>query len=332
MRRTTSVAGFVITIAACAALGGSAQERKSFWAFTGPWDPRSNASLRANAPQLDAAVTGWIGLDSLTGEPLLPSAYADTMRLPAGTPRRFALVTAWHGQGFHATPIRALGSDADRRARVAGRLARYADSMRYTGLVLDFETLQAGDVDAQIAVVRAIGDSARAHGVTTVAVAIPAEPDSAYPTRALAAVADFVLVMLYDQHWAGGEPGPISAPDWFTSNLARVVSEVGASRVVAGLPFYGYHWVKGKPGVGVSFDTAARTAQRGGIVLTRDPASKTLRGTSANGNVAIWVTDATLLEELIRAAEQLGVRKFAFWRLGQEDPAVWTRAVVPVRP
>jgi peptidoglycan-N-acetylglucosamine deacetylase len=327
MRRTTAVVGFTIAIAACAALGGSAQERKSFWAFTGPWDPRSDASLRANASRLDAAVTGWIGLDSLTGEPLLPSAYADTMRLPTGTPRRFALVTAWHGQGFHTTSIRALGSDADRRARVAGRIARYADSMRYTGLVLDFETLQAGDVDAQVAVIRTIGDSARAHGVTTIAVAIPAEPDSAYPTRALAAVADFVLVMLYDQHWSGGEPGPVSAPDWMTRNLARVVGEVGASRVVAALPFYGYHWVKGKPGVGISYESAARIAQREGIPMTRDPASKTLRGTSANGSSAIWVTDAALLEELIAGAERLGVRRFAFWRLGQEDPAVWERAV-----
>ena len=79
--------------------------------------------------------------------------------------------------------------------------------MRYTGLVLDFETLQAGDVDAQVAVVRAIADSAQAHGVTTLAVAIPAEPDAAYPTRALAAVADFVLVMLYDQHWSGWRAG-----------------------------------------------------------------------------------------------------------------------------
>jgi spore germination protein YaaH len=318
-------------VAACAALGGSAQERNSFWAFTGPWDPRSDTSLRAIASRLDAAVTGWIGLDSLTGEPLLPSAYADTMRLPAGTPRRFALVTAWHGQGFHATPIRALGSDADRRARVAGRIARYAESMRYSGLVLDFETLQAGDVDAQIAVVRAIGDSARAHGVTTIAVAIPAEPDAAYPTRALTGVADFVLVMLYDQHWSGGEPGPISAPDWMTRNLARVVSEVGASRVVAALPLYGYHWVKGKPGVGVSFETGMRAAQREGIALTRDPASKTLRATNANGTSSLWLTDAVLLEELIRAAEQSGVRRFAFWRLGQEDPAVWTKGVVPVR-
>ena len=330
MRRITSVIVFLVTIAACAALGGSAQERKSFWAFTGPWDARSDASLRSSAPRLDAAVTGWVALDSLTGEPLLPSAYADTMRLAAGTTRRFALVTSWHGQGFHTASIRALGSDAARLARVASRIARYADSMRYTGLVLDFETLKAEDVDAQLSVVRAIRDSAKAHGVMTIAVAIPAEPDAAYPTRSLAGVADFVLVMLYDQHWAGSEPGPISAPDWVTRNLSRVVSEVGVSRVVAGLPLYGYYWMKGKPGVGVAYETGMRNADRDGIVMRRDSASRTMRGTSGNGGSAIWLTDATLLEELIGGAERLGVRRFAFWRLGQEDPGVWER-VVPMR-
>lgn len=325
MRRITTVAVVFVTILACTALGGSVQERKSFWAFTGPWDPLSDASLRTNASRLDAAVTGWIALDSVTGEPLLPSAYADTMRLAAGTLRRFALVTSWHGQGFHAASIRALGADAGRRAQVAGRIAGYAQSMRYTGLVLDFETLTSGDVGAQLSVIRAITDSAKARGVTTIAVAIPAEPDEAYPTRELIRVADVVLVMLYDQHWPGSEAGPISAPEWVARNLSRVVGEVGASRVVAGLPLYGYQWTKGKPGVGVSYATATRNAQRDGIVLSRDSATRTMRGTSGNGTSAIWLTDAILLEELMRGAEKLGVTRFAFWRLGQEDPAVWSK-------
>ncbi len=323
MRRITAVAVVFVTILACTALGGSAQERKSFWAFTGPWDPLSDASLRANASRLDAAVTGWVALDSLTGEPLLPSAYADTMRLAPGTPRRFALVTSWHGQGFHAASIRALGSDAARRAQVAGRIARYAQSMRYTGLVLDFETLKSSDAGAQLSVIRAITDSAKGRGVTTVAVAIPAEPDEAYPTRELARVADLVLVMLYDQHWPGSDAGPISAPDWVRRNLSRVVTEVGASRVVAGFPLYGYYWAKGKPGVGVSYATGIRNAQRDTIALTRDSASRTMRGTRGTGGTAIWLTDAALLDELIRDAERLGVTRFAFWRLGQEDPRFW---------
>lgn len=325
MRRFTSVVFVIPALVACAALGGSVQEPKSFWAFTGPWDARSDSSLRANAANLDVAVTGWIALDSLTGEPLLPSAYPDTIRPPTGTAQRFGLVTSWHGQGFHAASIRALGRDRARLARVASRIARHADSMRYAGLVLDFETLKASDVPSQLAVLRAITDSAKAHGVTTTAIAIPAEPDDAYPTHELVKVVDYVLVMLYDQHWPGSDPGPISAPEWVARNLARVVSEVGASRVVAGLPLYGYHWVKGKPGAGIAFDVGLRTAERERFTVTRDSASRTLRGSSQTGTSSIWLTDASLIADLMRSAEELGVTRFAFWRLGQEDPQVWSR-------
>src|SRR5687767_9591634 len=129
--------------------------------------------------------------------------------------------------------------------------------------------------------------------------------------------------MLYDQHWPGSDAGPISAPDWVSRNLSRVVSEVGASRVIAGLPLYGYHWATGKPGVGVSYATGMRHAQRDAIVMSRDSASRTWRGAASNGGSAIWLTDAVLLQELMQGAESSGVTRFAFWRLGQEDPAVW---------
>jgi spore germination protein YaaH len=37
----------------------------------------------------------------------------------------------------------------------------------------------------------------------------------------------------------------------------------------------------------------------------------------------LWVADAELLRELVREAQELGVRRVALWRLGLEDPAVW---------
>src|SRR5690348_10876324 len=43
----------------------------SLWGFTAPWDPRSDSSVVANAARLDAIVTGWIQLDSVSGEPSL---------------------------------------------------------------------------------------------------------------------------------------------------------------------------------------------------------------------------------------------------------------------
>src|SRR5688572_33440852 len=75
--------------------------RSEFWGFTAPWDPRSDSSVRARGSQLSAVVTGWIGLDSATGRPLLPSVYPDSVLPKDGTATRMAIVTSWHGQGFH---------------------------------------------------------------------------------------------------------------------------------------------------------------------------------------------------------------------------------------
>ncbi len=297
-----------------------------FWAFTGPWDVESDKSLRDNGGRLQAVVTGWITLDSITGLPVLPSPYADTVRPRAGTPTRMAIVTSWHGERFHAASIRGLAAAPARLTRAAGAIGRYASAMGYTGLVFDFETLEPADLPAQIRVMKAIADSARRGGVGTFAAAIPATDTAGYPARPLLEVVDHLVVMLYDQHWLGSEPGPISAPDWVQSSLDLRIREVGPDRLVAGLPTYGYHWRRGQPTLSVTFGEAQRSAASARSPMRRDKATQTLRATLSAGT-EIWMTDAVLLGALVDAGKSRGVRRFALWRLGQEDPAIWGKVV-----
>jgi spore germination protein YaaH len=307
--------GFVISNAQ------RASPRAELWAFTGPWDPRSDSSLRANAARMDVAVTGWIGLDSNTALPIQPPLFRDTIHLRSGV-RRMAIVTSWHGDRFHPSSIRLLARDAARLARAAGAIAAQAASMRYAGLVLDFEGLERADIGALTRVVKAIADSARARGTPTIVVAIPAADTAAYPARPITEVADFILPMLYDQHWSTSGPGPISEPDWVRSVLALRIAEVGASRIVAALPTYGYRWRSAPPAEVVSFTDAQRIAAQSGAPLARDARSNTLRA-ARPGEWEIWVTDAELLSTLWRQTADAGVRRIALWRIGQEDPGIW---------
>src|SRR5215210_1303798 len=148
-----------------AAQGRPASQRAEYWGFTGPWDAASDRSVRDHGGKLKAVINGWITIDSATAQPVIPSPYADTIRPGGGTPERMAIVTSWHGDRFHAEPIRRLGRDPQRLARAAGAIARYAQAQRYGGLVLDFETLERADLPALLKVSRVIGDSARAHRV-----------------------------------------------------------------------------------------------------------------------------------------------------------------------
>jgi spore germination protein YaaH len=233
-----------------------------------------------------------------------------------------ALVTSYNGNRFHPEIIRGLGGNAQATSVTASAIASLVDSSRYRGVVIDFEGMTPRDLDQLLAFTRAVADSVRAHGVNTVVIAVPAGDTAAYPAALLLQSADLIMPMLYDQHWSASPPGPIASPEWVTRNLGTRVAEVGAARIVAAFPLYGYRWRKTAETEVISFDDARRLTTMTNTSLVRDNASATLHATSPEG-WDLWISDRVLLETLVREARQLGVRTFALWRLGLEDQAVW---------
>lgn len=318
--RFAAPAALIVWACGCGGAAATAGGNSSTWGFVEPTDPRSVRSAREHRAELDVVVSGWIALDSVTGRPL--TLYRDSVgqqRRP-GT-RYFAHVTSWLGQRFHVDPIRRLGANPVELAAAAGTIARLVAGGRYDGVVLDFESLEPGDRPALVAVVGAIADSVKATGQRTVVVAVPATDTVTFPSAELARRVDALLVMLYDQHWPGGDPGPIAAPDWARHWLAVRVRAVGADRVVAAFPFYGYHW-QGDTGRHLGFEDARRLAAEAGVTLQRDPASGHLHATAPRFGT-LWIPDARVLERMRQEAGDAGVRQFAFWYLGLEDPNFW---------
>ncbi len=323
--RLAAAVSVVCGMAACAsARGRPPATGAEFWGFVAPWDPRSEASTVTHDAQLDVVISGFIVLDSATFRPT--ALYADSsVRNNPGNRRRMALVTSYHGTRFHPETIRALGSDSTVLGQAAGRTAALLGSAGYRGMILDFEGLTPDDLDVLIRVSNAFADSARAHGVSPTGMAIPATDTAAYPGRPLLSAVDFLVVMLYDQHWLTSPPGPIASPDWAMRALGMRASDVGSSRVVAAFPIYGYQWRSDSATAVVSFADAEALARGAHVPLQRDPASNTLHAQSDGWSV--WVSDAKLLDSLVRGARRTGITKFALWRLGLEDPKIWTDVV-----
>lgn len=325
-RRPAPLLPLLLLLAGCASLpiiGG--RFRPHFWGFLAPWDPRSLTSAAEHGAKLDAVVSGWVGIDTLTGRPF--AMYPDSGSRSAAAGSRMMLVTSYAGDRFQTRVVRALAAAPESLAEAAGTIAGLATRGGYAGMVLDFEGHSSAEREAMLAVVGAIADSAHRRGVSPVVVAVPATDTAAYPARAIvAAGADLVLVMLYDEHWAGSPPGPIASPEWARRRLATRVAEVGASRIVAGLPVYGYHWRPDAPTDVVGYADALRLATAAGLTLEREPASQTLRVVRPDSS-QVWVADAVLLRTLVDDAERAGVKRFALWRLGLEDPAIWEGTV-----
>jgi len=308
-------------VVACAHLPSQPRGQPTYWGFTGPWDRRSDLSAIAHGSKLDRIITGWIALDTTSFRPVL--LYADSIgSLPEVAPRKTALITSFIGNRFHPEIIRGIGESPQVAASTAGAIAALVDSGSYHSIVIDFEGMTPRDLDPLLTVTRAIADSVRARGVVSVVVAVPAGDTAAYPGALLLQPADQIMAVLYDQHWAGSPPGPIASPDWVMRNLGTRVAEIGAARIVAAFPMYGYRWRRAAETEVVSYDDAQRLTTMTNIALSRDHASANLRALSPEG-WEIWVTDRTLLAGLVHDARQLGVTTFALWRLGLEDPAVW---------
>ncbi len=322
MRTRILTAVFAVGVASCLNLPARPPGTVEYWGFTGPWDERSNASVSANSDKLARVITGWVTLDSTSFRPV--QLYHDTAALdPELTGRTMALITTYVGSRFHPEVIRGLGSSAEAAALTAGAIAAIVDSGGYSGVVIDFEGMTARDLDALRRVTKAVADSVRAHGVTTVAIAVPAGDTTAYPGALLLESADIIMPLLYDQHWSASPPGPIASPEWVRRQLGVRVAEVGAERIVAALPLYGYRWRRSAETEVISFEDARRLSIMTNTVLSRDLGSATLNASSPEG-WEVWVSDRVLIETLVRDARRLGVTTFALWRLGLEDPAIWS--------
>jgi spore germination protein YaaH len=132
-------------------------------------------------------------------------------------------------------------------------------------------------------------------------------------------------VKLYDQHWPASSPGAVAEPEWARRQLTLRAAEVGASRLVAAIPTFGYQWQLGTgDGREIGFEDARRLAATAGVFLERDPASGSLRA-RREGDWELWIGDAAHAAGLVSDARDAGVRRVALVRLGLEDPALWPR-------
>jgi spore germination protein YaaH len=102
--------------------------------------------------------------------------------------------------------------------------------------------------------------------------------------------------------------------------------------VVVALAAYGYDWPNGRTGQPIGAADALRLAAKMKAPLIRDPTSQNLHFayTSADGRGhQVWFLDAKAFAADRAVAAAFRPRGFALWRLGLEDPTVWTLPHTP---
>lgn len=316
-------------IALCAASFASAPARAaapSIIGFYAPWDAASLASLRAHGQTLAAVVPAWV---SVTGPEHKVTVLAD----PAGhaaiaslKPRpplwlmvQNAAMGAWDGAGAAA-----LLHDKAAVSSLLDRLENEAAADKAGGLVVDFEDLPATAQPDLLAFLAAARTRCRRHGWTLAVTAPVANPDWSLPP--LGGAADRVILMAYDEHWQTGAPGPIASDAWFASVMRKAMAQLPAGAAVVGVAAYAYDWPMGGPAAVLSIPQAEALAAQNHRRPERDKASGALHFAYASGGVAhqVWMSDATTVRAQIDLAGAAGAKAVALWRLGSEDPRLWS--------
>lgn len=237
-----------------------------------------------------------------------------------------------------------LGSSANRSAFITTAV-NLANANGYAGLDIDFEdtinTLRAAQ--SQFAV--DLGAALRAAGKKLVFTVFAKETDAGYNEierngsqdyAALGAASDWMRIMVYDWNWqTAPNAGPIAPYWWIDSVSAYAASVVTPSKIILGSALWGYDWpinagttVNGVTSGAANVLTYAQVQAllaTYSITPTWDPnnAAYWFRYTAGAQLREVWYEDARSIGFKVDVILARGLGGIMFWRLGNEDPAIW---------
>ena len=294
-------------------------------AFHTPWDPASAASLERHVEQLDWVIPGWV---SVTGPDHHLTVFRDTagraiLNRAARRPVLIPMIQnasngTWDGAGTAA-----LLADPRARSAFLDRLIPWLARNAAGGAFFDFEDLPLA---AQADYRTFLGEAQRRFAPRgwSVSIAAPvANPDWDLP--AYAKVTDKIFLMGYDEHETSGPAGPIASQHWFAETVANAARGIPAAKLVVAVGSYAYDWHDGG-GDPLGVEEAWQAARDSGAMPAFDRANGNSSFAYSEGDSrhVVWLLDAASAYNQIAMLHRAGVGSIALWRLGSEDPGLWS--------
>lgn len=294
------------------------------------WDESSYESLKRNLDHLDWVIAEWSHLRNAPDgtSPLVTDVHAPALnwiRLNRPEVRIMPMVQnlineKWDGELL----ARAIADEPHRQLLIAA-LTKFVEENKFAGVCIDFEEPPATSQSNLLTFVRELHSTFAAKGLL-VTQAVPFN-DSDWNYKEYAAANDYLIVMAYDQHWTESDAGPIAAQDWFEHNLADRLGELDTAKTIIALGNYGYDWSDNADTREITFQEALITARESDTPpifdsTTRNPYYEYTEDDQSQHEV--WFLDAVTAYNQMRAASGYKPAGFGIWRLGSEDPSIWS--------
>ena len=239
-------------------------------------------------------------------------------------------------------------SYTSKRTRLIDQVITAALQAGVDGINLDFELVSSQCGEHYIQFVRELSVECRRNGlVFSVDNYVPQAYNEHYDLKEQGIVADYVMIMCYDEHTDGSyEAGSVSSISYVENGIAEALKKIPSSKLVAGIPFYTRLWTEtpkteeelaGEAGTeaasypnkisseALGMAEAQRAVADAGVQAQWDDNTKQnyAEWETAGGTCRIWLEDEQSLEEKLKVISENSLAGVAEWSLGWEEPEVW---------
>lgn len=239
-------------------------------------------------------------------------------------------------------------SYTSKRTKIINQVIANAIETGIDGINLDFELVSTECGEHYIQFVRELSVRCRQNGlVLSVDNYVPQPYNEHYDIEEQGVVADYVVIMGYDEHTEGSyEAGSVASIGYLENGITDALESVSAEKLIAGVPFFTRLWFE-------TPKTEEELAEQAGTEAASYPnkvtssaygmteAAQVVADAGAQtqwdeetmqnyaeweadgGTYKIWLEDDQSLEEKLKVIKSNNLAGVAEWSLGMEDSGVW---------
>ena len=216
------------------------------------------------------------------------------------------------------------------RQRLIDGLVDTALQYRLDGINIDFENISLDTGEPFIEFIRELSIPCRKNGIVlSVDNYVPMDYTDHYNREEQGIVADYVIIMGYDEHHRNSErAGSVASIDFVEKGIANTLEQVPADKVINAVPFYTRIWeTKGTAinSQAVGMDTAKQYLADHGITTVWDETTCQNYGEYQSGDsyYQVWMEDEDSIRVKLNIMSKYGIAGVAEWQLAFASDSVW---------
>lgn len=221
------------------------------------------------------------------------------------------------------------------RKKLIASLMKDAQTYGFDGINLDVEGIKASAGPHYVQFIRELSVDCRKAGlVLSIDSYVPASYSAFYNWAEQGRVADYVVMMGYDEHFAGGEAGSVASIGYERQGITDLLKQVPKEKLISAIPFYTRIWKEDASGTSsqsVGISSAKEWVETNQVELYwQDDLGQYYGELEKDGvNYEIWMEEERSLELKMQLIRDNGLAGVACWRLGLEPADVWDIVKLP---